>query len=333
MNRRLRLLLVLGILLAPAASAESDPKAGLPDAPGPVRLAFVGDIMLADGPGRTIRRGGDPLAAVAPWLDAADLRIGNLECVVADNGRAMPGKPWTFRAHPRTVAILKRHIDIVSLANNHSGDYGPAAFVQMLDRLTRARIAYFGGGRDLRAAHQPLIVTRRGLRIAFLGYNEFLPRSFEAGDDRPGVAWSEDEQVRYDIQRARHEFQADLVIPFMHWGWEFAPLAAPRQRQLARLMVDAGADAVIGSHPHVTQDTEAYRGKPIIYSLGNFVFDGFDDTDTTTGWLLDMTVDRSGVTGWRTHIARLDRQGTPHPQKGGGLCWTPGMNAGQPCPD
>ena len=85
------------------------------------------------------------------------------------------------------------------------------------------------------------------------------------------------------------------------------------QRQLARLMIDAGADAVVGGHPHVTQDTETYRGKPIIYSLGNFLFNGFDTPATTTGWVLSARVDRTDVVDWRTHVARLDANGVPHP--------------------
>ena len=151
------------------------------------------------------------------------------------------------------------------------------------------------------------------MRIALLAYNEFFPRSFEADVDRPGIAWSEDEQVRLDIAAARGRHHADLVIPFMHWGWEHELVASARQRQLARLMIDAGADAVVGGHPHVVQDHEEYRGKPIIYSLGNFVFDGFTDRDNNTGWLLRMELDRRGVKNWRVSVARIDRHGIPRP--------------------
>ena len=278
-----------------------------------VSIAFVGDIMLAESVGPRIKRGHDPFAPFAHLLDAADLRVGNLECVVATRGEAVPDKPYTFRAHPRVLNLLKRHFDALSLANNHSGDYGPVAFGEMLDRLERAGMAYFGGGRDLAQAHAPLIVERKGLRIALLGYNEFFPRSFEAEVDKPGIAWSEDEQVRLDVANARSRYHADLVIPFMHWGWEHEPRASAPQRQLARLMIDVGADADVGGHPHVVQDYEEYRGKPIIYSLGNFVFDGFNNRDNNTGWLLRMELDRQGVRRWRTAVARIDRHGTPHP--------------------
>lgn len=295
-------------------------------------MVFVGDIMLADTPGKVIRSGRNPFAPMAPQLDSADIRVGNLECVVTTTGTAVPDKPFTFRAHPRTLPLLKRHFDALSLANNHSGDYGPRAFGDMLDRLERQGIAYFGGGRTLAHAHRPLILERKGLRVALLGYNEFFPRSFEAGVDKPGIAWSEDEQVRLDIVTARTVHHADLVIPFMHWGWEHAELASERQRRLARLMIDAGADAVVGSHPHVTQDVEQYRGKPIVYSLGNFVFDGFSDVANNTGWVLRMVFDRDGALSWRIASTRIDREGTPHPApKLGETCWKRGWDHAVPC--
>jgi poly-gamma-glutamate synthesis protein (capsule biosynthesis protein) len=296
------------LLISVAWHCAAEP---VPPSNAVVSIAFVGDVMLADGPGQTIRRGKDPLAHVASVLKQSDIRIGNLECVIATKGRPEPGKPFTFRAHPRTLKVVQRHFDAVALANNHSGDFGPEAFVQMLDLLGQKGIGYFGGGRNLAHAHDPLIIERKGLRIAFLGYNEFFPRSFEADVDRAGVAWSEDQQVTLDIQNARAVHQADIVIPMMHWGWEHDTLASDRQRQLARLMIDAGADAVVGGHPHVIQNTEHYRGKPIIYSLGNFVFDGFDSLPTTTGWLLQMDVSRDGVLAWQARAARLDARGTP----------------------
>ena len=105
-------------------------------------------------------------------------------------------------------------------------------------------------------------------------YNEFKPRSFEAGANWPGVAWSEDSQVVADIRAAR-KAGAHIVIPFMHWGWEEKPHPSPRQRELAQRMINAGADAVVGGHPHVTQGAHVYRGRPITWSLGNFVSTAF----------------------------------------------------------
>ena len=271
---------------------------------------WTGDIVLDDVAGEMIRRGADPFADFAPMFAGADIRIGNLECVVATTGLA-GHKNFTFRAHPRTLPVLKRHFDAVALANNHSGDFGRPAFAQMLGLLKEAQIGYFGGGHHLAEAHTPLIIERRGLRIALLGYNEFMPRSFEADFNAPGVAWSEDEQVVADIKKARTVFGADLVVPVMHWGWENEPLANARQRQLARTMIDAGADVVIGGHPHVTQDIEHYRGKPIIYSVGNFVMKETDNDRQRVGWVLRLQLDKQGVSRFDTRVAQINRDGIP----------------------
>jgi poly-gamma-glutamate synthesis protein (capsule biosynthesis protein) len=289
-----------------------------------VSVVFVGDLMLADLPGKRIKQGHNPFKPFASVLNKSDIRIGNLECVISNIGTA-EDKPFTFRAHPRVLKLLKKHFDAVSLANNHTGDFGHAAFAQMLDHLNQAKMPFFGGGRDLHQAHQPLLFQRKGITIALLGYNEFFPRSFEADVDRPGSAWSDDEQVVADIKAAREVHHADVVIPFMHWGVEDEPLATTRQQSLAKRMIDAGADAVVGSHPHVTQNIELYKGRPIVYSLGNFVFDGYSSVENTTGWALQLDVNRTGVSLARIHVASIDSYCTPHPsRKDAGQCWQRG---------
>ena len=299
-----------GTVPASAATRLPAPPPAASDAGPTVRLAWMGDVMLADGPGRVIRQGRDPFAAVAARLATADLRIANLECVIARSGKAL-AKPWTFRAHPRVLPVLQKHVDVVSLANNHSGDYGLAAFEEMLGRLDRAGLPYVGGGRNLRDAHRVQVIERKGVRIALVAYNEMFPRRFEAGDEHAGIAWSDDEQVLHDIRMARA--RADIVIPFMHWGQEDNEQAHARQRALARRMIEAGAAAVVGTHPHLVQDSEVIDGKPVVYSLGNFVFDGFTKPLNNTGALLWMDVNRQGVVSWRMDSVRIDAQGVPHP--------------------
>ncbi len=318
--------LVFGLAAAPAAMAET------PAADPVVTLAIVGDIMLADTPGQVIARGDDPFAHFAAVLDAADLRVGNLECVIATGGEPDPDKPWSFRADPRVLAPLRAHLDGVVLANNHSGDFGPAALAETLALLDQSGLGRFGGGADLAEAHRPWVVERKGLRIAFLGDDEFLPRSFEADHDRPGVAWSEDPQVVRDIRAARALHGADLVIPVMHWGFEGETRANARRGRLARLMIDAGAEAVIGGHPHVIQDTDAYRGRPIVNSLGNFVFDGFSQPVNNSGWLVTLDLDRAGGHSLRTQTARIDGEGIPHPDAAAPeTCWERGQGVPGPC--
>lgn len=192
----------------------------------------------------------------------------------------------------------------------------------MLGLLDQHKIGRFGGGHNLLDAHRPLIIERKGLRIALLGYDEFMPRSFEADANTAGIAWSEDEQVIADIQYARNHYKADLVFPFMHWGWENELSAGKRQRQLARIMIDAGADAVIGAHPHVVQDVEQYHGKPIIYSIGNFMMDALDNEAQTKGWILRLELTKNGVQSWNTQVAKLNPQGIPAPVPDGkSPCW------------
>jgi poly-gamma-glutamate capsule biosynthesis protein CapA/YwtB (metallophosphatase superfamily) len=301
-------LIILPCLLAisPAVAKE-----GTADT---VSLIFVGDIMIAHDQetGKLIERGVDPFEPCANLLKNADAAIGNLECVVAEKGDRVK-KPYNFRADPSCIPLLKQHFSALSVANNHSGDFGKAAFAEQCDRLDLARIPYFGGARTKADAHKPWIVDHHGVRIAMLGYCEVYLKSFQAQENVPGVAWSEhDDEVLADIRTSRKKFKADVVIPFMHWGDENEP-PSDRQKSFARKMINAGADVVVGSHPHVTQRAEYYKGHLIVYSLGNFLFSGFDDPDNLTGWALHLTVNKKGMAAWNTIVVRLNEHGVPHP--------------------
>ncbi len=312
----------MGLLLGLAAHAGVWAQAARPPA---LTVLFAGDTVLDDDAGRLIAAGGDPFADFAKVFAQADIRIANLECVVATRGDA-GHKNYTFRAHPRVLPVVKKHFDAVALANNHSGDFGREAFAEMLDLLRQNGLGQMGGGRNLSQAHAPWMVEKNGLRVAFLSYNEFMPRSFEADHNAPGVAWSEDEQVVDDIRKARQVHRADLVIPIMHWGWENEPIANNRQRQLARLMVAAGADAVIGGHPHVTQDIEHIDGKPVIYSVGNFVMKETDNEQQRQGWVLQLELDSQGVRSFHTHVAQIRLDGIPERnERVASPCWQRGQ--------
>ncbi len=309
-------IVALALLLAGFARAEES-FVNLPAEASakPLKLIFVGDIMVAqdEETGKIIQHGKDPFEPMAKLLKQADISVGNLECVVAEQGQRVE-KPYTFMAHPHCIPVLKKHFTAFTVANNHSGDFGKAALVQQCDLLEKAGMPYFGGGRNKADARKPWIVERGGVRIAMLGYCEVFLRSFQARDDLPGVAWSEhDEEVLADIKTAREKYHADLVIPYMHWGWERYP-PNNRQKVMARKMIDAGADIVVGAHPHVTQGAEYYKGHLIVYSLGNFLFNGFDKPETLKGWALRMQVDKRGMISWDTIVVRLDeRFGIPRP--------------------
>jgi poly-gamma-glutamate capsule biosynthesis protein CapA/YwtB (metallophosphatase superfamily) len=281
---------------------------------GSVSMVFAGDVMLDDNPGHAVCHGQDPFADVATALKA-DVTVCNLECVVARHGTQVL-KPYTFKARPSCIPILHKYFSAVCVANNHSGDFGPDGLAEELELLKQAGLPYFGGGRDKIEARRPAILERSGRRIALLGYNDFPPRKFEAGRHRAGCAWLREADVVADIRAARSVHHADLVVPMLHWGVEIEPAPEESQRTLARRLIDAGADAIIGGHPHVVQTVEIYKGRPIVYSLGNFVFDYFPgDPLVWQGWVVRLTFPKSGPTDLEVFVVELDRTGFPHLKK------------------
>jgi poly-gamma-glutamate synthesis protein (capsule biosynthesis protein) len=278
--------------------------------PATVRIVFAGDIMLDGGPGHIVTNGGDPFAATASILRDADLTVGNLECAITREGHAVD-KPYTFKGTRQALPLLKKYFSAVSLANNHSGDWGKRGFADELTLLREAEIPYFGGGANVREAHTPLVLTANGRRVALLGYNDFPPRSFAAKGNQPGTAWLVEKDVVRDIQSARQ--QADLVILFLHWGEELEETPLPEQRALARRLIDAGADAIIGAHPHVTQTIDWYKDRPIVYSLGNFLFDYFPtDPPVWKGWIVRLTFGADAAPKLEKYTVELDPAGVPH---------------------
>jgi poly-gamma-glutamate synthesis protein (capsule biosynthesis protein) len=275
-----------------------------------VSVLFVGDVMLDGGPGHIVTNGGDPFADVASVLGSADLTVANLECAIVKTGHAVD-KPYTFRGPQRALPLLKKYFSAVSLANNHSGDWGKKGFSSELELLNESELPYFGGGANQRGARQPVVLTVKGKRIAFLGYNDFPPRAFAAGPSSPGIAWLVEKDVVRDIQEARTE--ADIVLLFLHWGEELEPKESPEQQALAHRLIDAGADAIIGGHPHVTQSIEWYKDHPIVYSLGNFLFDYFPyDPPTWFGWMVRLTFSGAARPVLDRTDVQLDAAGVPH---------------------
>jgi poly-gamma-glutamate capsule biosynthesis protein CapA/YwtB (metallophosphatase superfamily) len=306
MARYIRWLLACLTLVLPSVSAVDARE------PKKISLVFAGDVMLDGGPGHLVANGKDPFADVADILASADVAVCNLECVVGRGGRQVE-KPYTFKAPPLCIDVLKRHFAAVCVANNHSGDFGPESLLDEFQRLDKAKLPYFGGGRDSKEAHRPLIIEKGGRRVALLGYNDFPPKAFEATAKRAGVAWLREAEVVNDIRAARKEHGAHIVIPFLHWGDEMVSAPTEEQRTLARRLVDAGADAVIGGHPHVTQTVDVYHGKPIVYSLGNFVFDYFPvDPPIWTGWMVRLEFGPKGAVDLQTFAVEIDPAGVPH---------------------
>ena len=267
--------------------------------------------MLDGGPGHLITNGEDPFLFVGALLRDADATVGNLECAIVSTGHAVD-KPYTFRGPTTALPLLRQYFSGVSLANNHSADWGRQGFVSELNLLKSADVAWFGGGRDLAQARSPLILERNGIRLALLGYNEFPPHSFAATTGSAGTAWLVESEVIKDIRAARLTKQADIVIPYLHWGHEFDEVPDAQQQALARRLIDAGADAVVGSHPHVTQTVDWHNGHPIIYILGNFVFDYYPgDPKVWKGWIIRLTFEPPASPKLEIFPVTLDAAGVP----------------------
>ena len=169
--------------------------------------------------------------------------------------------------------------------------------------VERQGIKAVGAGANLKRALTPQVVRRLGLRVAFVGFSEIAPIEFTAGADRPGTAWANPSEIVDAIRAARRK--ADIVVATFHWGIEKQTLETARQRQLADVAVRAGAQVVVGAHPHTLQPVRRQGGAIVAYSLGNFVFDGQSAETTTTGILqLDLTADGVTRASWRAaHIS------------------------------
>jgi poly-gamma-glutamate synthesis protein (capsule biosynthesis protein) len=278
----------------------------------PFRMQFVGDIMLDGGPGHIISNDGNPFAFLEEKLLDADITVGNLECAITHAGHAVD-KPYAFLGPESALPLLKRYFTGVTIANNHSGDWGKAGFTDQLRLMKNAGLPWFGGGANLAQAHQALIVNRGGRKVALLGYNGYQPRSFAATRSGSGIAWLIERDVIDDIRRTRQQQQPDLVVLFLHWGTEFDEHPSEAQRVMAQHFVDVGADVIVGAHPHVTQTIEWYRDKPIVYSLGNFMFDYFPgDPPLWTGWLVRLTYGDGPKPKLEVIPVQLDSAGVPH---------------------
>jgi len=296
---------------SPATGAE--PAARKASPPGTVAVVFVGDIMLDNGPGHAIASGRDPFADCADMLLDADFTVGNLECVLGKGGRQVL-KEYSFRAAKDAPTHLKRYFSALSVANNHALDFDADGLLECLRILAAEGIRHVGGGRTLAEARGPLVLEKDGIRIAIVAANGFQAEDSAAGEGRPGVAPLEESAILADIAAARK--QADFVVPFLHWGPEL--VAQPRQadRALARRMVDAGAAAVIGGHPHVTQTVDVHGAAPIVYSLGNFVFDYYPvDPPRWTGWAARLSFTKGRPVALETKAVVLDASGLPRPAR------------------
>lgn len=238
-------------------------------------LVFMatGDILLGGPVQKEIDIHGYDylLSGVAPVLRSGDLVLANLEGPVAASGHPVK-KRFRFRMAPDALAALREAgVNMVTLANNHTLDYGRVALADTFENLRCQGIDYMGAGHNEKEANQPLIINKNNLRIGFLAYTVFPTYGVSHDPRRVSVARPlKQSLVRQRIKQLKS--QVDLVIVSFHWGWEFHTKPSVLQRQWAHIAINAGADLILGHHPHVLQTRERYKGKLIVYSLGNFVF-------------------------------------------------------------
>ncbi|MBQ9336641.1 MAG: CapA family protein [Lentisphaeria bacterium] len=284
-------------------------RAGDPDAAGSRKLIFAADwapirrfeSVMADDPAGCY---GD----VLPLLQSADLRIVNFECTLRGDGAPVrKGGPNLSAAEKHLECLKAGGFEIASLANNHIFDYGPSGFQATARALDRLSVRYFGAGMDLSEAQKPLIYDLAGLRLGFCGFTEGHDLS-GAGENTPGVAPWDPDAVRRQVAELREE--CDLVFVIPHGGIEFSAWPAPYCIDAYRRIADARPDAIIAHHPHVPQGMEFYRGVPIFYSLGNFLF--YQETRLVHrkhGFLAELSVGKDGLRGFRLHPYRITDRG------------------------
>ncbi len=265
---------------------------------GPIVLTFAGDINLDEDSkpvARYDRQGQGILGCISPELveemNAADIMMLNNEFAYSLRGTEAQDKSYTFRADPKRVNILKEMgVDIVSLANNHTLDFGVDALMDTFTALEEADIDYVGAGINLERAKAPIYYTLGDTRIAYLAASRVVfAMDWYATDTRPGMIGTYDPALLLEGIREAKE-NSDFVVVYVHWGVERTNYPVEYQKTLARQYIDAGADAVIGCHPHVLQGMEFYQGKPIAYSLGNYWF----NNTTRDAGLLKLYLEKDG---------------------------------------
>jgi poly-gamma-glutamate capsule biosynthesis protein CapA/YwtB (metallophosphatase superfamily) len=239
------------------------------------------------GSATTVRRAGRK-GAVRALFTGADIALVNHEGPAPDDFTYHPhGLRFSFDPS-LLVGLRDAGIDLVSLANNHIRDAGSRGVLQTIRNVRRAGIAPVGAGRDEKAARQAACFEPAGVRACFLAYDDVDPVGDAATADRPGAARLRRDAVRKDIRRLRRE-GADVVVVIPHWGREYVTSVTARQRRQARAMAEAGASVVLGAHSHVVGAMESIDGVPVLYSMGNFIFDLTRFAETLEGVIVEAT--------------------------------------------
>jgi len=276
-------------------------------------LVFLGDMMFDRGVETSTRNnfGGDfnRFFDNLNELKNADILFANLEGPVSDVGNNV-GSIYSFRMDPNAlVAIKNAGFDIVSFANNHVGDWNVSAFKDTLTRLDEIGILKAGAGINKGDASDPKIIEKNGIKFGFLGFSDVGPAWMEAKDNSAGILLASDPNLPQIIKNAKEK--VDVLIVSFHFGDEYKKVHNTRQEKLATKAIDNGADLVIGHHPHVIEDIGSYKGKPIVYSLGNFIFDQYFSKDTMRGMLYKVTFSGKEIVNTESKMITLNKKYQP----------------------
>ncbi len=260
------------------------------------QILFAGDVCIQDYiAGYYDNSGIDSIVSntLREQMLSADIMMVNQEFALSERGEPMEDKQYTYEIAPRYVSIFTDlGVDIVTLANNHALDYGRDALLDSFDALDGAGVLYVGAGKNYERAKKLEIIEKNGIRFGFLAASRVIPvTEWNAGYDTPGMLTTYDPTALIrEIEKGKE--LCDVLIVYVHWGVERNDFPEEYQKTMARQYIDAGADAVIGSHPHVMQGIEYYKGKPIAYSLGNYIF----TPRTGIGAMICLSWDEEGET-------------------------------------
>lgn len=240
-------------------------------------VSLAGDVAFVNSVARYSEAEGYDYA----WRDVGeifqkdDFTLLNLETSVTESDEKWPDKEFNFRSKPKHAAEMQRQsVEGVSLANNHTLDFGRKGFADTLYYLKKYGIRYTGGGKDLSEALQPILFEKNGSKVGILSFSRVVPSGkWYAGKDRSGIVGAYDSQLDQVVAAVKEwEPKVDVLMVALHWGKMYTETPGKSEERAARRLIDAGADVIVGHHPHVLQGIEIYKNRPIFYSLGNFIF-------------------------------------------------------------
>ncbi|MCM2339114.1 MAG: CapA family protein [Burkholderiales bacterium] len=274
-----------------------------------VNLTFVGDMMLDRGVESSVNKNfnGDFsfLFEKLTLLKKSDISFANLEGPASDKGKDMRNL-YSFRMDPSVIPAIKgAGFDIMSVANNHMGDWKREAFADTLSRLEENEIFYTGGGINNTEAERPVIIEKYGIKIGYLGFSDVGPNWMKATEESAGILLANNPRFEEIINNASK--LVDHLIVSFHFGDEYKTIHNKRQEYLAHKAIDSGAKIVVGHHPHVVEDTEIYKDGYIMYSLGNFIFDQGFSKNTMEGMIVEIKLDKDGGMTVKKNISKLNK--------------------------